>query len=224
LILGNDMMDQVDEAHIQKGFDLYDDLNTFNADRDTRFAVTYAVDTHDTGDPFLWGTPLIQKVGSEGVLLRQFLARYLSAGLARRPKYEVMGVQDMSYGLYESNVTEKNLTWVGDENHTLAYHFIEDIYATHKGCISNATITRREVNDRHAWWVIDSGRRVLIPVVFYHADTVEIDIAQWCDDRLNVTRHDYDRLESTLLPDDATVIQETVDAVPSFVLYEIKPR
>jgi len=222
LILGNDMMDQIDQAHMEKCFTLYDQLTQFNRDRDNRFAITYAVDTHDTGDPFLWGTPLLQKVGSEGVLLRQFIARYISAGRARRPKYEVMGVQDMSYGLYKSNVTEKNLTWVGDEEHCLSYHFIEDVYAAHRRCVDIATITRREITDRYTWWVLDAGERVLIPIVFYHAGEIEIDITQWCDGDHAIIRHDYERLESTQLPADSTVITEMVDTLPWFVLYEIK--
>ncbi len=165
LMLGSDMLDRVDCAHMEKSFALYDRLMAINQNRPVPFSVTYAVETHDTGNPYMWGEPLLKRMGPRRMRLRYFVARFISCGMARRPKYEVMGVQDMSYGLYRANVTESNLTWVGDTDFNRFYHVLEDIYARYRDFLAAATLIQREVTGDYAWWMIQNGPRWLVPVI-----------------------------------------------------------
>jgi hypothetical protein len=187
LMLGTDMLERVDQALMDKSFQLYDRLVDLNRDRPSRFAVTFGVDTHDTGSPHIWGEPLVKVMGPERMRLRHFVSRFVSAGLGRRPKYEVMGSQDLSYGLYLSNVGDVNLTWVGDATYNRGYHWLEDLYETFRPFLATAEIGRRVVTERYAWWLIRPACRRpedgwLIPVVALEVEggepeavTVEID-------------------------------------------------
>ena len=83
--------------------------------------------------------------------------------MARRPKYEVMGLHDMSYGLTEANVRPTSLTWVGDEAHFRAYHRLEDVYDQFRLFLRSARVVRHRVADDHAWWIITDGLRLLSP-------------------------------------------------------------
>ena len=53
--LGTNVLDRVDRAHIEKCFSLYDRLSLYNLSSPSPFAITYAIDTHDTGEPSLRG-------------------------------------------------------------------------------------------------------------------------------------------------------------------------
>lgn len=162
LILGNDMLEEINQAHLQKSFALHDQLSQLNTRRPTPFAVTYAVDTHDTGNPYIWGQPLTLLAGPDGLSQRLFLARFLSCGAARRPKYEVIGMQDRSYGLYQANVSPQTLTWVGDAGFNRFYHTLEDLHASLKPFLNAAQRTAAHAQPEFAWWAFQHGRTVLI--------------------------------------------------------------
>ena len=162
LMLGSDMLEEINQTHLQKNFALHDQLSQLNARRPTPFAVTYAVDTHDTGNPYIWGQPLTLLAGPEGLSQRLFLARFLSCGAARRPKYEVIGLQDRSYGLYQANVSPQALTWVGDANFNRFYHTLEDLYASLKPVLTTAQRIASHAQPECAWWAFQNGSTVLI--------------------------------------------------------------
>lgn len=188
LILGTDMLERINHGLIEKTFWLQDRHNRLNRERITRAAVTFSVDTHDTGNPFLWGDSLIKIMGPERMRLRHFISRFCSAGVNRRPKYEVMGVQDLSHGLYPANISEQNLTWVGDTEYTRHYHLLEDIYDYYRPVLNQGEIYQRYVDDEVAWWVIQSGRTLLIPLVALEHDTpipghAALDLRVWGDPR-----------------------------------------
>jgi hypothetical protein len=126
----------------------------------------------------LWGQPLLKILGSRGALARQFIARFLGCGPARRPKYEVMGLQDMSHGLYEANVSEVNLTWVGDEAHCRAYHWLEDVYRLYREFLACGALVHRAVADSHAWWAIEHAATWLVGVVCWDTTTFDLDLAE----------------------------------------------
>lgn len=199
VMLGTDMFGRVNRAQLEKSFWIHEQLVQVNATRETPFAVVYAIDTHDTGNPHLWGEALLKVVGSKGVQVRHFLSRFLSCGTGRRPKYEVMGVQDMSYGLYEANIGEKNLVWVGDEGHNQMYHRIEDIYAKFAGFLREARLVHRVVTEDWAWWVMQNGNHWLVPLVALERDgyvdgilPMEIDVLAWVGrEDLIVKRYDF---------------------------------
>lgn len=199
LMMGTDMLEAVNRGHLEKNFWLYEQLTEYNQHRPTPFSIVYAVDTHDADDPSFWGKPLPLLFGASGMRLRYFLARFLSCGSARRPKYEVMGGADLSHGLHEVNVTDKNLTWVGDASFTAFYHHLEDIYETYRAFLKEASITERTVTDDYAWWVIEGTERLLIPVIAFKSNTerstpltIEINVPLAVGEKaLNGVRYDF---------------------------------
>lgn len=165
LVLGTDMLRRVDHALMEDSFRLAARLDALNRGRATRFSVPFCIDTHDTGNPALWGAPLVQLAGPAVLRLRHLLARFLGAGRARRPKYEVMGAQDLSFGLYEANIRAVNLNWVGDVAYNAGYHRIEDIYAALRPLLSAGTLVRCWVADWAAWWVIQAPGALLVVAI-----------------------------------------------------------
>jgi hypothetical protein len=165
LILGTDMLQHPNRKLLETSFWIYDELHRINRKRQTRFAVPFCVDTHDTGNEQIWGEPLIKISGSRRMRLRHFLSRFVHCGAARRPKYEVMGAQDLSYGLYRSNISDINLNWVGDREYNRAYHTLEDIYELFKPILSHGYIQQRYVDERLAWWIISNEEDWLVAVV-----------------------------------------------------------
>lgn len=162
LILGSDMFHHIDKGLLEKCFHLAERHQKLNASRPTRAAITFAVDTHDTGNAGLLGASLIEIAGFDGMRLRHFISRFLGAGTARRPKYEVMGAQDLSHGLFPSNIRDINLTWVGDTAYAEHYHTLEDIYEAYRAILAAGEVVRHWVNDTLAWWVIQAGEKFLV--------------------------------------------------------------
>ena len=170
VMLGNDMCERITKHLLEKSFWLHDHLTHLNQTRPSRFAIPFAVDTHDTGNPFIWGEALVKLMGPERMALRHFVSRFISAGLARRPKYEVTGAQDLSYGLYQANVTESNVTWVGDAVYNARYHWLEDIYDQYKPMLRQASLERRVVLESSAWWCFQQDGQALIPMLAYEIE------------------------------------------------------
>lgn len=167
--LGSDPLRPLDRALVESGFRLYDWLDAHHKQGDRPFGVTFAVDTHDSGNPAFWGQPLVQAAGAEGMRRRHFLARFLDIGRAPRPKYECIGSQDLSYGLYAANISDVNLTWVGDTDYTHRYHLLEDLYARHRALLRRGRLLRRHADDDGAWWVAGDGSAVLVAALNYAA-------------------------------------------------------
>jgi len=165
VMLGNDMCERITKHQIEKSFWIYDQLATLNETRPSRFAIPFAVDTHDTGNPFIWGRSLIELMGFERMRQRHFVSRFISAGLARRPKYEVAGAQDLSFGLYQANVTEANATWIGHQEYNARYHELEDLYERFRPFLRRARLAKRVVTDVSACWVFQDGNEWLVPVL-----------------------------------------------------------
>jgi hypothetical protein len=182
LILGTDMLRPIDRSLIEDSFRLAARLEAVNRGRATRFAVPFCVDTHDTGNPGLLGAPLVQRAGPQRMRLRHFVSRFLSVAAARRPKYEVMGSQDLSYGLYEANIREVNLTWVGDLAYNASYHQLEDVYDQLREQLIDVKGVRWQAGDWWAWWVhVLSDQTLLVAVLTLESDapqggTVTIDL------------------------------------------------
>lgn len=109
-------------------------------------SVQWSVDTHDSGNPLFWTRPIGEVVGSDGMLLRQFVARFATPGPMRRPAYECMGNQDMSVGLFHCNNNDSSLRWVGDRDHCRCYHAIEDAALRFGGLLRQGGAS---------WWIPD---------------------------------------------------------------------
>ncbi len=166
LMLGDDMLQQhTNRNFMEKCFTLYDQIAELNSKQATPFSITFTVDTHDTGNPHLIGEPLNKRMGPAGVLKRHFISRFVSVGKGRRPKYECMGTQDMSYGLYLSNVNNWNLNWVDDQKLNKQYHRLEDIYDELIVDLKEGKISQRIIADSIVWWVVQGASHTIIPFV-----------------------------------------------------------
>lgn len=171
VLLGSDMFYKMDRGLIEKCFHLADRHIALNQNRPTRTAITFAVDTHDTGNKGLLGASIIEIAGFAGMRQRHFVSRFFGAGLARRPKYEVIGAQDLSHGLFPANIRDINLTWVGDANYARHYHILEDIYDACRQWLDSGTMVYRHADDRLAWWAIQAdGRWLVAAISLEHAD------------------------------------------------------
>lgn len=167
VILGSDMLETVGHRHLEKSFDIQGQLEDLNRQRRTPFSIAYAVDTHDTGNPFLWGQSLAEKVGPEAMKIRLFLSRFVSWGNGRRPKYEVMGLADLSSGLFPSNIEEKNLAWAGDQDFTDFYHQLEDMYMELREPVLRGKLIEAYAGMTYAWWMLNCGDQLLVFALWY---------------------------------------------------------
>lgn len=154
LLLGSDMLRRVDRPLLEDAFRLQDRIAAFNATASRPVSVCFALDTHDSGSPRLWGQPLVHAMSPERLALRHFVARFSSCGAGRRPLYEVMGFQDRSWGLYDANVSTRNLAWENDEAAARAYALVERAYERHRAFLDQARIAERFVEDGLAWWIL----------------------------------------------------------------------
>ena len=132
-----------------------------------RCSVLAAVDTHDSGHPLFWTRPLSEVVGAEGLHLRHFLARFSTCGRRRRPKYEVMGNQDMSSGLYEANNKPVSLIWTDDHEYNARYHAVEDVYDTFRPFLRYARLGLSYIDRQDHWaaWFLEGETERLLCVV-----------------------------------------------------------
>ncbi|MFP4321217.1 MAG: hypothetical protein ACLFTK_02065 [Anaerolineales bacterium] len=229
LILGEDMLTYIDAEHMRDSFALYDDLLRINLGRGAPFSVSYALDTHDTGNPGLWESSIIQHVGARGIQLRQFIARFIGAGLTQRPKYEVMGLQDMSYGLFQANIGEATLTWADDTVHHAIYHHIEDVYTAQQPFLKRAHKLHHHVADTFAWWVLHDGHaRWLVAVVGLEyagasgepPGVINIDLSKWLITGATLR---YDFSTTAGAPYDLSASRISISDLPyqGYVLFEI---
>lgn len=173
LLLGTDVLTTMHPGYLEFTLDLQQELN--GEARETkitapsvespedgpaprRCSTLAAIDTHDSGHPLFWTVPLSQAVGAEGMALRHFLARFTSWGTRRRPKYEVMGNQDLSWGLYQANNKSVALQWEGDQAFNRRYHDLEDVYAGVRDLLDRARLGPHHADTDKRWgvWFLDS--------------------------------------------------------------------
>jgi hypothetical protein len=118
-----------------------------------------------------------------------------------------MGTQDLSYGLYDSAIKDRNLNWVGDHQFNRCYHLLEDIYERYHDTLREALMVARHVDDTAAWWVMTAGERALVPVVSLEnaahqpPSTIDITWPGFEEVAWQVRRHDFEHysgVEETL--------------------------
>ena len=167
LLLGSDMLEVVGQPHLEKSFRLQGQLEDLNRRRKSPFSIAYAIDTHDTGNPFFWGQSLSEKLGPEGMRARHFLSRFLGWGDGWRPKYEVMGLTDLSTGLFAANVSEKNLNWVGDKDFSDGYHHLEDVFKELRPSLETGTLVESYAGMTYGWWMVASATQLMVFALWY---------------------------------------------------------
>ncbi|MGC8964474.1 MAG: hypothetical protein ACP5KI_03815 [Brevinematia bacterium] len=161
LLLGDDIWFDITKNYVKRVIRLSMELGKFNSKRSRKISICYAVDTHDTGNPLINRTPIV-KEGREGVLFRYFLSRFGSAGLGTRPKYECIGTNEGTTGLYESNISVKTLNWKNDKLLNSIYHNIEDSYIKFKEILDNGTIKWVKTKGKIVYWEISNEKNSII--------------------------------------------------------------
>lgn len=126
LILGEEILYKISSDFI-KGILKTNKIIQKTNKKGNKSSILFAVDTHDTGHPYFNCVPYLL-YGRYGVALRLFLSRFSSCGEYIRPKYEVIGMQDGTTGLYKANNMSISLKWNCDLQLFNIYNNIEDIF------------------------------------------------------------------------------------------------
>ncbi len=164
VLLGDDIWFDLDKKYVLRTLRLSRYIQKFNSRKIRKITIAYAIDTHDTANPLINRTPLIRE-REEGVMLRMFLSRFGSAGEGFRPKYECIGTQDGSLGLFEANVSTKILNWADNRRINNAYHNIEDVFESHKNLILSGEIEFIKSKGKVVYWKISNDRESIVCLV-----------------------------------------------------------
>ena len=167
LILGADVIRKPDMMFLDDMLRFNRELVALNAGRRVPVSIQFAIDSHDTGHPQIDMDP--SREGLRGMLWRLFLARFGSCGAGRRPKYEVIGNQDLTSGLYEANNRPVSLEWRDDRECVAAYHAFEDLYRRLRPSLDVSCIREYRVTPPFAFWCLDrmDGFRLRFVCVAY---------------------------------------------------------
>ncbi len=177
-ILGSDMFHLDCSTLLKNSAEQYQRLEKINK-TGNYFSLCLAVDTHDTGNPGLHGSPLIVKLVPEVLAQRHFMSRFLNTGTARRNFYEVMGLSDLSHGLFHANVNDSNLNWTGDAGFNKIYHRIEDVYQYFQPFLEQATWTILLNNSDLSIWKVEGQDGVLIGACAQNGGTFDLDMDEY---------------------------------------------
>jgi len=153
LILGADVIRFPDMQFVADALRFNKEIGDINRAFEHRSSIQYAVDSHDTGHPGIDTNPT--KYGKKGLLLRFFLSRFSSCGIGRRAKYEVIGNQDMTSGLYIANNEAVSLQWANNKEFFKIYHNFEDVYNLFRKTLENSIIAEIVLEEDYAVWYID---------------------------------------------------------------------
>lgn len=94
------------------------------------------------------------------------LSRFCGAGLGIRPKYEVIGNQDGTTGLYRANINAVSLEWKSDKEMFGYYHNIENLFDELAPVIAKAKLGDFVEHDENTiFWYIYGKNVTIIPVV-----------------------------------------------------------
>lgn len=122
----------------------------------TTCKVLFTIDTHDVAHHSFLAKELAEREGVKGFITRIFMSRFLNVGENRRPKYEVIGNQDMSTGIHRANNVPESLIWESNKHVFQVYHKLEDLYEKLKDELSKCIITDYEINDFYAMWTLEN--------------------------------------------------------------------
>lgn len=153
LILGADILRAIDLEFLLDLIRFQGEIATLNQQGRTPVSIQYAIDTHDTGHPQIQAIPA--KAGREAVLLRMLLARLSSAGKGRRPMYEVMGNQDMTFGLYEANNRPISLEWRNDGEFFHSQEAVRRFLKAVEPILAVSCIRETQLGPAWLMWCID---------------------------------------------------------------------
>jgi hypothetical protein len=108
-ILGREVQYPLNQQHVSDMFSFNDQLQHFQGADPDFGTVVFPIDTHDMGHPALLGRDLPEREGRATISLRHLFARFATAWRGQRPKYETLGNQDLSVGIYRVNNRPESL-------------------------------------------------------------------------------------------------------------------
>jgi len=135
LILGDDFLhdlheipeDKPEKINLEKTLNISMQLGKANVEQGKRASICYTIDTHDRENSLFKLPPILGK-GIYGIALRHFVSRFGSAGFGQRPKYEIIGNQDGTEGLYSAIRYGRPIQWRSNKELNEIYHNIEDVF------------------------------------------------------------------------------------------------
>jgi hypothetical protein len=154
--LGREVQHPLNRQNVSDMFSFNDQLQQFQGADPGFGSVVFPIDTHDMGHPALLGRDLPDREGRATISLRHLFARFATAWRGQRPKYETLGNQDLSAGIYRVNNRPESLYWGSDRAHLTAYHLIEDAYEQCRSVLRAGVVTARYIQDDYCWWRIDT--------------------------------------------------------------------
>jgi len=168
VIVGTEARNNLDKRNIEETIKRC--KNNFQ-DGEDMCKVLFSIDTQDVAHSLFLGKELSEREGSIGVLIRVFMSRFLNVGKNRRPKYEVIGNQDLSTGIHRANNVPESLIWKSDRYVFSNYHLLEDLYLELKSALDNCVIIDYEINEYYAAWILENTNLkkrwlCIIPVLF----------------------------------------------------------
>jgi hypothetical protein len=155
-VLGINVLDSISRGMFELDMENHKRVATLNSMRKEKISIQNAVDTHDTGNPLFYGESLSDIIGSKGMQLRFFSARFTSCGPGARPLYECIGNQDLSGGLYVGNNIPRSLTWASDKKFNNFYHNLYDTWNRFGNITDNGEVDSWHAEDNYAWWFLST--------------------------------------------------------------------
>lgn len=140
-------------------------------------SMTCAIDTHDLAHSLFFGKELAHREGKIGTISRFLMSRFANVGRYRRPKYEVIGNQDLSVGIHRANNRPESIFWKNDREVNIFYHFIEDLYEKYKDQLKHFSFKNYEILDNHLVWTIENkeDKKEIIGIIPLFEDTTFVD-------------------------------------------------
>ena len=133
---------------------IFHDLYSSNSDKVKCFNMVWAIDTHDMAHPLFLGKELAHREGKVGIGVRFFLSRFANVGKNRYPKYEVIGNQDSSSGIYRANNRPESIAWTSDKELFELYHKIENQYELIKNDLKKSRLINYIVTSNIAVFIV----------------------------------------------------------------------
>lgn len=178
--------------------------------------MVWTIDTHDMGHPLFYGRDLPLREGKLGVAVRFFISRFANIGKNRLPKYEVIGNQDLSLGIYRANNRPESIFWGNDKEMFRLYHNIEDLYIILKDELRQSEIIKYTIgntmvtfliklyNKKKYWigvfpicdvsWSFKCDDKVIFPVEFSNDVTINTRMSVSISQDENFNYVDIDKL------------------------------
>lgn len=109
-ILGPEVKEPIDQKSMNDFFNTNKSLGSKN--RKKCATILYPIDTHDIAHPMFMNEELLPREGALGIGVRHFISLFgATTKDFLRPKYEVIGMQDLSTGIHRANNSEESLKW-----------------------------------------------------------------------------------------------------------------